>query len=68
MSFKAFLPILSAMIGIAIFGWLKTKWDRWVPLKFGAKGRDELPQGTQGHPANRQGALDFRSLHRADLL
>src|ERR1035437_985844 len=42
MSFDTIRPILSAMIGIAIAGWLKTKWDRWVPAKVGEKGRDVL--------------------------
>ena len=42
MSFSEIRPLLSAMIGIAIAGWLKVKWARWVPAMVGTKGREQL--------------------------
>ena len=42
MSFSEIRPLLSAMIGIAIAGWLKVKWARRVPARVGTKGREQL--------------------------
>ena len=42
MRFSDIHPIIAGLAGSLIAGWLKTKWDRWVPATVGAKGRDLL--------------------------
>ena len=34
--------VASAIVASLLFRWQVKKWDRWVPMKFGGKGRAEL--------------------------